>query len=555
MNRIILTALIFCSSHLYGATDKKVKSNIKNVTVFTQGAQVFRTATVTLTPGVTNLIIGGLSEQINPASVQAGGKGNFIVLDVKHHIEYPKPEEPKESKLSPAVLREIALLEDSATELSFNAAELIEKQNALLLEKDMIVKNKLSRGEGKSDSLAVLKQAMELFRLKLNDINDQLARIKRQQYKNTITTNRINERLSNLRTYKEKEEPKESYKPEHQVVISVSADEATTGVLEINYMVAGAGWTPSYDLRSSTAMAPMQLTYKANVFQSTGEEWNDVKLKLSTSNPNKGNIKPELPVWYINYFTQRPAALYKGAREQSVLNSVVAGQDNTEAKKDLDDLSPAQSAANYSQLVETMTNVEFDIKLDYTIPSDGSSHMVSIKKSDLPAQYYHYLVPKLDSEAFLLAKITGWEDLNLLPGPANVFYEGTYVGATVLNPSVINDTLQLALGRDNGIVITRTKMPVKENNKLLGNEITKTIAYELKLKNNKSRLINLVVEDQIPISQNKDIKVELKDKGKADYNDGTGGLKWTLSVDPKESKSLKFAYAVTFNKDMPLSLY
>lgn len=221
----------------------------------------------------------------------------------------------------------------------------------------------------------------------------------------------------------------------------------------------------------------------------------------------------------------------------------------------MDELPLAESAANYAQLIETMTNVEFDIKLSYSIPSDNTNHIVSIKKSDLPANYYHFLVPKMDSEAFLVAKVTGWEDLNLLPGRANVFYEGTYVGETVINPSVINDTLELALGRDNGITVTRTKLADKNNNKLLGNEVTKTVSYELKMKNNKSKAVNLLIEDQIPLSQNKDIKIEIKDNGKSEYNDKTGLLKWNTTIGSKEYRSLTFSYAVTYNKDMPLSMY
>ena len=190
-----------------------------------------------------------------------------------------------------------------------------------------------------------------------------------------------------------------------------------------------------------------------------------------------------------------------------------------------------------------------------SIPSDGASHVVSIKTSDLPATYYHYLVPKIESEAFLLAKVTGWENLNLLPGSANVFYEGTYVGETVLNPAVINDTLDLAFGRDNGITITRTKLPGKESNKLLGNDITKTVNYQLRLKNNKSKILNLVIEDQIPISQISEIKIEMKDKGTADYNSTTGLLKWNLNMNPKDQKTLTFSYDVTYNKDRPIGMY
>jgi uncharacterized protein (TIGR02231 family) len=556
MKKIIFSAIIlFIAAYAFASTEKTIKSSVKKVTVFTQAAQVFRSSNVSLNPGVTDLVFTGISPFINAASVQAGGKGNFIVLEVKHNIKYPEPPKPTDGSLPKEIQQEIKQTEDSLSELGFTKEELFERKNALQMEKDMIMKNKLAHGEGKSDSLAVLKQAMEFFRLKLNDINSQLGQIKRKEKVNADHTAKLTARLNDLKTYKNSEDPAKKYEPTHEVIITVSADEAVTAAVELSYMVSQAGWTPSYDLRSSTSSAPVQLTYKANVYQNSGEEWNDVKLKLSTGNPNKGNIKPVLPPWYLNYFYgKREVQITGGARSMSkenVYNSI----EDTKATKDLDQMSPAESAANYSQMIETMTNVEFDIKLSYSIPSDGKSHMVSIKNSELPANYYHFLVPKMDSEAFLIAKVTGWENLNLLPGRANVFYEGTYVGETVLNPSVINDTLELALGRDNGITVTRTKLKDKESNKLLGNEITKTISYELRMKNNKSKAVNLLIEDQLPLSQNKDIKIEMKDVDKADYNDKTGLLKWNTTLETKGYKTLTFSYAVTYNKDMPLSMY
>jgi uncharacterized protein (TIGR02231 family) len=554
MKNSLLTVFLFLAGTLYAATEKQIKSSIKNVTVFTQSAQVFRTAVITLNPGVTDLLFSGISPSINASSIQASGKGNFIVLDVKHTIKYPEPSQPTPGTFSKETLREIKTIEDSLTELAFLRDEWTDKKSALELEKNMIQKNKLTQGEGKSDSLPMLKQAMEFFRIKLNDINMQLGKIKRDEKKNQDITAQLKERLTNLKAYKNSEEPPKKYEPVHQIVVTVSADESTTGSIEINYMVTQAGWTPSYDLRSNAITEPVQLTYKANIFQSSGEDWNNIKLKLSTGNPNRSNIKPALPSWYINYFTAPPIVKYSmSAREKSGANATT-NESYADMKKDVDALSPAQSAANYSQMIETMTNMEFEIKLSYTIPSDGANHAVSIKNSELPAQYYHFMVPKMDSEAFLIAKVTGWESLNLLPGKANIFYDGTYLGETVLNPSVINDTIELALGRDNGITVTRTKLPVKENNKLLGNEITKTIAYELRFKNNKTKAINLMIEDQIPITQNKDIKIELKEKSKADYNEQTGLLTWNTTVETKGYKTFLFSYTVTYNKDKPLSL-
>ena len=128
------------------------------------------------------------------------------------------------------------------------------------------------------------------------------------------------------------------------------------------------------------------------------------------------------------------------------------------------------------------------------------------------------------------------------------------MGETMLNASLLSDTMELALGRDHGITVTRTKQPDKEKNKPLGNDIEKTVTYDLKMKNNKSNTLTLVIEDHVPVSQTEDIKVEMKDTGKAEYNDKTGQLKWKTSIASKESKTLTFIYTLTYNKDMPLSM-
>jgi uncharacterized protein (TIGR02231 family) len=552
-NLIILISMVFCSHCLF-ANEKLTKSKVERVTIFTQGAQVFRTSNISVGAGITHLVFSGLTTGINPSSIQAGGKGSFVVTDVKHRIKYPEPVQA--AAVPKAITTQIEQMEDSLTELGFRKEELQDRLNSLQLEKDMIVKNKLAKGEGKSDSLEVLKQAMDFFHKRLGELNTMIGKTKRDQYRNTESIQQVTQKLQELRAYKHDTEPEKPYQPDNQIVVTISADVPATGLVELSYMVSGAGWTPSYDLRASNTNEPVKLTYKANVYQSTGEDWNGVRIKLSTSNPNRSHIKPSLPVWYLSYYTAQRQTITGGARSQSTDNAGYITRDMEESySNQLKSMTPAESSANFSQLIETMANVEFEIKLDYDIPSDGNAHMVAVKTESLPSTYTHYLVPKVESEAFLLARVTGWENLNLLPGNANLFYDGTYVGQTVINPNVINDTLDLAMGRDQAITVTRTRLKDKESNKLFGTEITRTIAYELRIKSNKGRSINLKVEDQIPVPGMKEIKVELKDSDKADFNPTTGSLTWDFKMDSKTYKSIKFSYEVTHNKDMPLSMF
>lgn len=559
MKKLLIAILCLSSFNLQAgdnSNEKKVKSKIKNVTVFLDGAQVHRTGYFKIPRGTTQLVFEGVSPNINPKSIQAKGRGSFTILDVQHRLFYPTPLEVKVEEMPDKIKREIKLLEDSILEIGFDLDEILTQQNALDMEKNILLATKVVKGDGKAnDSIPLLRESMEFFREKINDINKQYLKLKRKEFYVKEDQSRMNVRLTELKQYKSNVEvPEQDLSPKHQVVITVSAKATVDGSMKINYMVGQAGWTASYDLRASNTSAPVELTYKANVYQRTGEDWKNVKLKLSTNNPNRGNIKPQLPIWYLNYYMQRT---YQTQNLSNVVkDSRFKKTEAPQAQYNMDDLYEekeiAQNAYDYSQMQENIANVEFTIDLPYSINADGQSHLVAVQTKKLPTKFYHSIVPKMDNEAFIMAKVTDWEKLNLLPASANIFYDGTYIGETMINPTQLSDTLNLSMGRDRSVVVKRTKLKDKDKTKIIGNNKIKTITYELALKNNKSGSINLMVEDQIPVSNNEEIKVSLESKDKADYNDKTGSLKWNLKIQPRMQEKLVFSYSVKYNKDKPL---
>jgi len=200
-----------------------------------------------------------------------------------------------------------------------------------------------------------------------------------------------------------------------------------------------------------------------------------------------------------------------------------------------------------------MTNVEYDINLPYTIPSDGENHKVAVQNYELETDYYHYLLPRIDKQAYLVAKITDWGKLDLLPANANIYFEGTYVGETAINPSILQDTMEIALGKDRGIIIERVKDKDNVRNELIGSNIKKTIQYNIKLKNSKLQLCNLIIEDQLPISQNNEIIVKELELSNADYNKSNGILTWKTKLKSQESKTISFSYIVEYDKNKQLA--
>jgi uncharacterized protein (TIGR02231 family) len=200
------------------------------------------------------------------------------------------------------------------------------------------------------------------------------------------------------------------------------------------------------------------------------------------------------------------------------------------------------------------TTVEFVIETPFSIPTDGMPHMVGVKTHSIRATYKHYCTPKLDKDAFLYARTTGWEDLNLLPGAANVFFEGTFVGQSYLQLDVPKDTLDISLGRDKGVVVERVKRKTTNEKAVIGGSRTVAIGWDLTVRNTKATAVDLEVRDQHPLSPQSEIEVKLEEDGGAVVDENKGSLTWNIRVEPKATKKLGFSYTVKHPKDMPVVL-
>jgi uncharacterized protein (TIGR02231 family) len=215
--------------------------------------------------------------------------------------------------------------------------------------------------------------------------------------------------------------------------------------------------------------------------------------------------------------------------------------------------APATTLANYTEVRAGATTAEFVIQIPQTIKSGEKPQQVSVQSSELPAIYSHFAIPKLDLEAFLTARITDWEKLNLLPGVARIFFEGTYVTEAYLDPALTDDTLSLSLGRDPKVVISRELLKDFSKSRTIGLNREKTIAWEIKVKNTKSTPARITLEDQVPISMDKDIIVKVEDISGAAHNLETGKLTWDLQLAPGESKTLRLVFTVKHPKNKPVA--
>jgi uncharacterized protein (TIGR02231 family) len=205
--------------------------------------------------------------------------------------------------------------------------------------------------------------------------------------------------------------------------------------------------------------------------------------------------------------------------------------------------------------VENQTSLEITLDIPFTIKSDGKQKTVSINEVSVPAYYEYRSVPKLEKAAFLIARVADWGEYNLLEGEANLYFESTYIGKSILDVRFLTDTLNISLGRDKNVLVSRQKVKSQTSRQFIGKETVEKRQFEIKVKNNKKQAINLIVYDQVPVSQRpKDIEVELKDKSGATHNSLTGELKWELELKPSDSKELDFKYQVKFPKRQIINL-
>lgn len=558
MNKIIGLISGVCITFLSFAADKEIiKSTISEVTVYTQGAQVFRKANYTVKPGITQLVIEGISPNIDPKSLQVKAQGAVVLVDSKYSMYYPQPEPVKLEGLPLKVRKDIQLLQDSITDMDYEIRELQDEIDVLNASKNILLNNGSVRGQGKvNDSIQLLKMTMDYYTLKMNEINKKMLALNRKKAEKDTRRSAMHARLTDLKNYQSSTAPQQPKGPIHQIVITVSAKEAATGKVTVSYLVSNASWVPMYDLRSDIATGKVNLTYKAHVSQTTGEDWEDVRLSVSTNNPYQNKTRPVLHPWYIDYYVaatyyDAPNGYYSNAAVPQVMNK----EARTDAAKQLEDAEvEAGNASDFTTMIDRVLSAEFKIDLPYSIKSNGEEHMVLVKNIDLNATYKHICVPKLDPGAYLVAQIVKLDELQLVPATANIFFDGSYIGETYLDPTSMDDTLSLSLGKDPNIIVKRTLLKKELKEKIVGNTKERIMSYEIEVKNLKSTPIDLIVKDQLPVTQNADIQIEAIDLDRANYNEVTGILNWEFDLKPKEGKKIHFSYRVKHNKDQNVAL-
>ena len=279
MKMKFLLSIILAATAVYANDKVPVKSTLSAVTVYTQGAQLQHKANYTIKVGVSELLIEGISAHINPSTIQVKATGNVVILDSKYEFYYPQP------VLKPDAAS-IKNLEDSISVISFDIRDINDEIEVLVAARKIIISNGAVKGQGKvNDSIQLLKSTVDYYTLKVNELNKQISSLERQRGKKNTSLAQLESRLEELRNWANQNNPQPELKGIPRIVVTLMCKEAATGKIELSYFAANAGWTPLYDIRSEASTGKSSLTYKAQLQQNTGLDWNDVKLSSSTNNP------------------------------------------------------------------------------------------------------------------------------------------------------------------------------------------------------------------------------------------------------------------------------
>ncbi|MDP2687090.1 MAG: mucoidy inhibitor MuiA family protein [Aequorivita sp.] len=670
---------------LFANSEKPTISKIEKVTVYLEGASVERTSSINLLPGENSFIFNNLSPDIDENSIQISGLGDASILSIVFNIDYlEKKEVSEENKTLKSAL------EDLETEKN----EVENVIDGFKQELQLLQQNQKINSDATDLSLEKVKEMSVYYRSRTTEIKNAI--YKQYQLITDLKTKISDHQNELLKLDDSKKEQR------GEITLKLNSKRPANLVLNIRYNIRNAGWFPLYDIRATNTSSPIEFSYKANVYQQSGTDWENVNVVLSTGDPTTNNSKPILLPRYLNFnnksygnaapvrnsnykynptirrvtgtviddtglplpgvnvievgtsngtqtdfdgnytldiqgsrelaysyvgFETETLPIYAGTMNTSLkpgaaLEEVVVtayGASNNdepdwlaqrfegkaagiqirgtrslnnsgsllyivdgvpvsenemrnfddESIADITILKDAATTARYGSrgangvvVITTknseelsistkevgITNTRFEIKEKYTIKSNAEITVIEVDNFELPATYQYYAAPELNENVFLTATINNWEKFDLLTGEANIYFEGSYAGKSIINPQATADSLNLSLGIDPNIIVKREKLENFKSKSFLGSTRIIDKGYKIEVKNNKKTPITLVLEDRIPISENKEIKVEDIEKGTSDYNDKTGIIRWKIELQPSASEKREFTYTVKYPK-------
>ncbi|PID94628.1 MAG: hypothetical protein CSA89_00955 [Bacteroidales bacterium] len=599
MKKAILSIIVFLVSATLVANN--TKSVLKKATIYFSGADLTHTATVVLSKGENQVVIDGLTPNIDINSLKINVGNGVVVASSEFTNDYLT------TKKSSAYIKKLQdSIRVSKAELARIVASIKISTNALDLLKKGVESN---LGNNVENSNGTVHKNLSLVEISqnLDFYNTNASKYEKEIYENSIRKNELTLTINRLDSQLAQEQGKRGVF-NGILKLNLLASYNTNSTVTISYFTPLASWTPFYDMVIDDTAKPVLLKGKSKIRQRTGIDWENIRIVLSTATPSRSKDAPVLSPYYLNFVYAQdygvrrksaPMMLMRASNTVDYAKEEIMESDAVNASApfyvvdgvpfdgDINSIDPstiqstevidaAQAVQIYGSqasngvvaiytkqmedyILSEEKNIatEYKIDLPYTVPGNGNDQIVDMKSYHIEAEYNYLSVPKVNAKVFLMANFKNWENLNILSGLANITYDGTYVGQTYLNTSQTNNQIAVTLSTDSRVSIKREKMKDFSQIKTFSSDVKVTLGYKIVVKNNKNSTIKATIKEQYPISMQKDIKVELIEKETTlptTNNEVTGEITWDFELSAGQSKEFVIAYSVKYPKNVKINL-
>ena len=549
--------LLLLAAALGAAEVKTDGAAITQVTVYADRAEVVRTFKGRLEAGEQTLVFDRLPGATRLDQLRVEGRGAFTLVDIR-------PETIQTKEVANAQVR---ALQDALKAQDLRQQALNQTEARLTFQKSaldkMLARLTTAGKESANPEMDPLKWAafLDFQDKQLAEVDRQLLALQTDREAVRAEVDRLNRELGALRGNERRS----------RLLAKVNLDVRQAGEVEVNlsYLVRGPSWSPSYDMRADTKAKTLEVTYRAEVRQATGEDWRGVSLRLSTAQPGLAGREPKMDPWFL---TKAEAVAFAGTVSgglvvngraenriqmfnevklmgNSMTTSGVAGSDPLKRMEAMDERRASVQAGG------TAATFVIDRKSD--ILADNKPAQVTVMRESFPAYFRHTCVPKLSPFVYLKAKAVNKTGFTFLPGPTAVFLDGAFVAQANLDLVPSGQDFWTYLGVDQGVSVERKVLARREETTgVFGKKTLRTVFDQVfKLKNGKATDIELVLWDQVPASNHEDIKVVFEEPR---YEKDTDDLKlneskfleWRLPLKAGAKQDLPFRFAVERPEDI-----
>ncbi|KAK7503061.1 hypothetical protein BaRGS_00005687 [Batillaria attramentaria] len=544
---------------------------VEKVTVYPDRAEVCRRVEANLAADTNQVVIKKLPEMVDPDSIRVEGTGEATIMEVVFQTESVVPEEMDTSTRQKELEQELEELhrqqEDLQSELS-----VLRKQWGLL---DSFANTASKGGSGDKEddksgvtplNEAFFKGLTEFLKLYAKEGSDlEKAQLDLQRKLEGIAA-KITANEENQRKLRNKSRGRHEIK---QCIIVVECKAATKVTLLVSYVTSNASWIPSYDIRMYTAEDKLKITYYGQIKQSTGEDWVDAKLFLSTAQPSIGGEVPELSTAELRLRRPTPVKIHRKVMQpaprsrpqpslfRAAVDEVVdIMRVNIGVPLERGPPLPSDALVEYMEanVGEGGATTMYEIVRSSTIPSDNVEHKVTVGLVDIKPKISYTSVPQKTPHAFMLAKVTNSSQYTFLAGETSIFLDNTFVGKASMKDVYPMEEFDCSLGVDPAVKVTYKPLKkYRASSGIISKTVSNTHEQVIELKNNHDYAITLLLIDQLPRSADEGIKVNLlepqidlkhPEKNKEVTLNKANNIEWNLELKPAETKEVTLKYIV-----------